>query len=222
MHSVARQSRARPSGSEHVWNVRASATRWRDRHLVAHADGPRKHGSSDHGSGAREREASIDGEPETATGSRCHGRTLGSRQACLQQFNPLPRRRRDGKYLRIAEARRRKHRSYFIRQALEAVRIGKVCFCDRDQSAADAEQIEDREMFERLGFDAIVCRNDQHGIVDAARAGEHGMNEALVTGDVDKSGNCVLCKPGIGKAEIDGVPRAFSSLRRSYRHRSAP
>ncbi len=49
------------------------------------------------------------------------------------------------------------------------------------------EQIDDREMLDRLRHDAVIGGDDQQREIDSAGAGQHGMDEALMTGDVDET-----------------------------------
>ena len=57
-------------------------------------------------------------------------------------------------------------------------RVGEIGLRHRDDAVLDAEQIDDRQMLERLRHDAVVGRDDEEHEVDAGGAGQHVVDEA--------------------------------------------
>ena len=63
--------------------------------------------------------------------------------------------------------------------------VHQVGFGDDHQAAADAEEVEDGQVFAGLRHNAFVGGDDEEGEVDGADAGQHIFDEAFVAGDVD-------------------------------------
>ena len=86
----------------------------------------------------------------------------------------------------------------------EALGRREIGLGQRHHAAPNAEQIEDRQMLQRLRHDAVVGGDDQQREIDAARAGQHRVDEALVARHVDEAENAPALDRLIGEAEIDG------------------
>jgi hypothetical protein len=72
----------------------------------------------------------------------------------------------------------------------------------------------DGQVLARLGHDALVGGNHQHGEIDAAHPGQHVLDEALVARHVDDlDGEVRLLDEREARSMV--MPRAFSSGRRS-------
>ena len=69
----------------------------------------------------------------------------------------------------------------------QARRLDKVSFCQGDEAAPQAEQINDRQMFQRLRLDALVSGDGQEDEIDPACACEHRMDEPFMSGNVDEA-----------------------------------
>ena len=68
----------------------------------------------------------------------------------------------------------------FERRGIDEVALG-----ERDDAVAQAEQLEDFEMFARLRHDRIVGSDHQDGEIDAGGAGEHVLDEAFMARHID-------------------------------------
>ena len=66
----------------------------------------------------------------------------------------------------------------------ERLLVDGVGLRDRDDTVADAEQSQDREVLVGLRTRTLGGVDDEQEQVDAGRAGHHVANEALVAGDV--------------------------------------
>src|SRR5690606_9830654 len=75
---------------------------------------------------------------------------------------------------------------------------------DGDDAAADAEQVDDREVLAGLRHDALVGGDDEKDDVDAGGPREHVADERLVPGDVDDGQLLPGREAEVGEAEIDG------------------
>ncbi len=70
----------------------------------------------------------------------------------------------------------------------EHVLVDQIAFGEHGDRAPDVEEIQHREMLERLGANAFVRRDDQQQQLHAGGAGQHVVQKSLVTGDVDDPG----------------------------------
>ena len=61
-------------------------------------------------------------------------------------------------------------------------------------------------MFAGLGHGAIVCRDDEQGVVDRGHPGQHVADEALVTRYVDESEHRPVRPRVVREAEVDAEP----------------
>ncbi len=68
---------------------------------------------------------------------------------------------------------------------LEELLIHRVRLRERDHAVTYSEQLEDREVFDRLRHHPVVRRHDEQEQVDARRPGHHRADEPLVAGHVD-------------------------------------
>ena len=118
----------------------------------------------------------------------------GGRRVRAQRVHALPRHRRDRqdigmrerRSLRIAArsaSRRRRH----------ALGRSEVGLRQPRRAAIDAEEIEDRQMLERLRLDPVIGGDRQEREIDPARAREHRMHEALVARNVDEAEQLPRC-----------------------------
>ncbi len=82
--------------------------------------------------------------------------------------------------------------------------VGEVGFGQRYDAGSDAEQIDDLQMLDGLRHYSVIGGDHQKHEIDAGRAGEHVVDEALVTGHVDKAEHRAVRQQMIGIAEIDG------------------
>jgi hypothetical protein len=73
----------------------------------------------------------------------------------------------------------------------------------RDESATDAEQIDDGKMLAGLRHDTVVGGDDQKHEIDATGSGQHVVHELLVAWHIDKAEHLAVRRWQIGKAEID-------------------
>ncbi len=68
---------------------------------------------------------------------------------------------------------------------LDELRVDEIGLGHDDEPVADVEEVENGEVFPRLGHDAFVGGHGQEGEVDAPGAGQHILDEALVPGDIN-------------------------------------
>ena len=121
-----------------------------------------------------------------------------------QRVNPLPARRRDRKHARVREHRPADHRLRVARDLREPLMRGEIRFRKHHNAAVDAQQVEDRQMLERLGFYSVIGGHRQDRVIDPSRAREHRMDEALVARNVDEAERRSRRRGQEGETEVDG------------------
>ena len=82
--------------------------------------------------------------------------------------------------------------------------VNQVGFRDDYQAPADAEQVQYRQVFPRLGHHALVGGDNQQGQVDCADAGQHILDEPFVARDVNDADFAPAGQGHPGKAEVNG------------------
>ena len=70
----------------------------------------------------------------------------------------------------------------------------------------------DVEVFFGLRHDAVVGGNGKEHQIDAVRARQHVLDEALMAGNVDNSGEIAVAEIELGKTQIDGNAALFFFL----------
>ena len=73
-----------------------------------------------------------------------------------------------------------------------------------DETAFDAEQIDDRQMLERLRLDPVIGGDCEQGEINPACARHHGVHKALMARHVDETDHSPALDRQISEAEIDG------------------
>src|SRR5690606_31307716 len=85
---------------------------------------------------------------------------------------------------------------------VEPVGLDEVDLGDGDDAAADAEQVDDREVLAGLGHDALVGGGDEQDDVDAGGAREHAADGGRVARDVDDGALLPGREANAGEAEV--------------------
>jgi hypothetical protein len=76
-----------------------------------------------------------------------------------QCVDALSGRRRDRKHARIRKRRPADHRSRLARDLGEPLMRGEIGFRQHNDAAVDAQQVQDRQMLERLRLDSVIGRD---------------------------------------------------------------
>ena len=129
----------------------------------------------------------------------------------LVQAAPVPRAHRD--HLAGGERRALEELAHVRLRQLEQLVVHEVGLGQRDDAAAHAEQLDDREVLDGLRHHAVVGGDDEQEEVDAGGSGHHGAHEPLVAGHVDDAQARAGRQLQLGVAELDGdaalaAPRA--------------
>ena len=82
--------------------------------------------------------------------------------------------------------------------------VNQVYLRQNDQSGRDLQQVEDSQVFTRLGHHALVGRDDQQRGVNAAHAGQHILDEVAVAGHVHDADLLAVWQGQPGEAEVNG------------------
>ncbi len=184
-----------------------------DRQMIADGDLAGKHRASDDRTRALQREGTIHGQTKTSVRLPLANRMGLRLQHGSEIVDPGTGHGGNRQNGNIDKPRQRQ----FVADSggfhfRKAVGRGKVGFGNDGNTAPDAEQIDDCQMFAGLRHDAVIGGDNQHDEIDARRPGQHRMHELLVPRHVDKA-QYILFVAGqrqIGKAEIDGnAPRLF-------------
>jgi len=81
--------------------------------------------------------------------------------------------------------------------------VHQVALGQCDHAVRDAQQVQNRDVFARLGHDPLVSSDHQQGDVDAAYASQHVVDESLVARDVDDRDLDAVRQSQPGKAQVD-------------------
>jgi hypothetical protein len=76
----------------------------------------------------------------------------------------------------------------------------------RDDRAADPEEVEDVDVLAGLEHRPVVGRDDEERQVHRRRARDHRADEPLVAGDVDQPHLGVVGEPELGVSDVDRHP----------------
>ena len=98
---------------------------------------------------------------------------------------------------------RRDHGFCLPRQILDSLGGSEIGLRENDDAAIDAEQVEDRQMFERLRHNPVIDGDCQKRKIDPACACEHRVNEALVAGNIDEADRLPRSRGHIGEAQVN-------------------
>src|ERR1700728_486124 len=132
-------------------------------------------------------ESAMDGKAQMLIFVSQRDRICGSEQLLFQIFHSgaaSHTNRND----RSAFKKRIAHKFFdFEAHSIEYVGTDFFGFRDRYNSARDAQQAANIEVFASLRLDRFISSDDEKNQVDAAHTGEHIASEFLVPGDVNKS-----------------------------------
>ena len=149
------------------------------------------------------------------------GGTLGEMRG--ERGNAVPSAARHGEDRRVGITRCRQQvaqlgRDRFAARGVDAVDLGDDC-----GHVADADQLENVEMFERLRPRPVIGGDDQQHAVDRQHAGQHVGKEALVARHIDES-RARCRRAGWCRRSRDRSSGRAAFLREAGRHRrrSAP
>ncbi|WEF52431.1 hypothetical protein AFIC_000917 [[Pseudomonas] carboxydohydrogena] len=174
-----------------------------DNDLISYRNAAGEHGSRHHGARTGQCERTIDREAETSL-RRAAGPCRRRREKMRAQFrDACPGRAGHREHRRIVQRRWRQQIRDLDLNLGEALGVHHIRLCNRDRAGVDAEQIDDRQMFDGLRHDAVIGGNHQQREIDSGRTGEHVVNEAFVPRHVDKTKNAAPRHRQIGKTEID-------------------
>ena len=121
---------------------------------------------------------------------------------------PVARRRRDTASTGDAGQRRPGEQRADASTAPRSTRSGVdgVGLRHDREPVADAERVEQRQVFERLRARAVVGRDDQHRGVDLAGADEHVADQLVVPRDVDEVELGAVVEREVRVADVDRHP----------------
>src|SRR6202034_1916025 len=148
-------------------------------------------------------ESAIDGKAQMLIFVSQRDRICGSEQLLFQIFHSgaaSHTNRND----RSAFKKRIAHKFFdFEAHSIEYVGTDFFGFRDRYNSARDAQQAANIEVFASLRLDRFVGSDDKQNQINPAHAGEHIANEFFMTGNVNKSeSNAIEIQEG--KPEVNG------------------
>ena len=105
----------------------------------------------------------------------------------------------------IGASRKRRSRcsAHVLLDEREPFVVDEIGFRERDDAAAHAEQLEDREVLARLRHHAFVGGDDDKREIDARRAGDHRAHECFVTRNVDDADRADAVERERREAELD-------------------
>ena len=79
----------------------------------------------------------------------------------------------------------------------------------RHRAFFHAQQLQDFQVLQRLGHDAVVCSYHQQGMVNAYGTGGHGVHKAFVAGHVNDAHDIAIGQRHIGVAQFNGDAACF-------------
>ena len=82
--------------------------------------------------------------------------------------------------------------------------VNQIDLADDDNDVLNIEQLEDGQVFARLGHDAFVGGDDEQGGVDPADAGQHVFDEVAMPRHIHDADSFAARQIQPGKTEIDG------------------
>ena len=172
---------------------------------VAHADLPAKHGAGDDGALPGQAEGAIHRQAEEAAAAA--GRAvLGLLHEVLAQgigAGVVGPGGGGGKQQGAGHGGDAEDGCHFFLHFGDALGRHAVGLGDGDAGAADAQQLQDLHVLQRLRHDAIVRCDDQQGVVDADGPCGHGVDEFLVAGHVDDAQHLPIGQRQVGVAQLD-------------------
>ncbi len=183
-----------------------------DNNPIAARHGPRQNRAGYDGARAGKGEGAVDREPKAALGRARRACARGFHQIFAQRIDAFAGEGRDRNDVGVGESGGGKQLPDIVRDFLAPGRLGEIRLGQGDGAARNAEQIDDREVLDRLRHHAVVGGDGEQDEIDAGRAGEHVMNEALVPRHVDEADDRAICRRQIGKAEIDRDAARFFFL----------
>ena len=98
---------------------------------------------------------------------------------------------------------RRDHRFCLPRDVLDGLGGSEVRLCEDHCAAIYAEQVENRQMLERLRHNPVIDGDCQKRKIDPACAREHRVNEALVARNIDEADRPPRSRRHIGEAQVN-------------------
>ena len=164
--------------------------------VVARRDAAGEHGAGDDGAGALQGEAAVDGEAERGVGRRRRAGVSGDRgEAGAQLVDAGAGGGGDLDDRGVLEAGAEQGVGDAGAGGGDAVRVDEVGLGQGDEAAAEAEEVEDREVLAGLRHHPVVGGDDEEREVDAGGAGEHVADQPLVAGDVDEADDRAVLAP---------------------------
>ena len=159
----------------------------RHQQFVANAHTAGENGSGHHRTGARKREAAVDGEAKQSMQRPRGMRGCLPAQMLEKTLHAVPGQRRYLEHRHVREPPADKQFIYGNFDFVHPFGRNTVDLGQNHRAARDAEDAEDLEMLDGLGHHAVVRGDDQQCVIDAGCPGEHVMDELLVPGHVDES-----------------------------------
>ena len=141
-----------------------------------------------HDAGTGNAKGTIDGQAETATGNVLLNFALCIQQCLTQGLDTLPGHARQHDLLRPSIGPGREQRFDLDLNRPHPCRVHPVALADRHQRPRDPQQLDDRQMLAGLRHHPIIRSHHQQHQVNALNTGEHVVDEALMTGHVNKTG----------------------------------
>jgi hypothetical protein len=134
-----------------------------------------------HRAEAPDREGAVDRQARRAARPGARRRLVELRIKRLEQFgDALAGARRHGDHGRIREGGALEPLAHVLFDQRQPFVVHQIGLGQHDQPMRDAEQVEDRKVFDGLRHHSLIGSNDQQGSVDSADARQHVFDEALM------------------------------------------
>ncbi len=175
-----------------------------DREFIPDIDGAGQGRPRHDRSNPRKAESAVDREAKHVFATMGGAQPCRIRQALAERLDAFAGRRGHEQHFASRERGAGDPRRDVSRDDGAACVIDAIAFGDRDDTARQAEQFENLEVFARLRHDSVVAGHNDERIVDPRCAGDHGANETLMAGDIDEADGLGFRSRHVGEAEIDG------------------
>src|SRR5215470_17704280 len=180
--------------------------------MVSDRDPARKHGPGHDRPRPLQREAPIDSEPKSSISTLTLECLRGRKQEGAQGLDPFTCCTRYRDQRNPCEAGCRNDPIDVCNHLGATLRRNEIRFGDRDHALGDAEQIDNREVLQRLRHDTVIRGYHEQREIDPGRSGQHIVKELLVSWHVDKAEHGAIRRRQIGKSEVDGDAARFLFL----------
>ncbi|MPM34725.1 hypothetical protein SDC9_81312 [bioreactor metagenome] len=177
-----------------------------DGHRLSCFDGALHQRAGDHRTKAVDRENPVDRKPER-TDVAFFFRAVHQRDnLCLQLVDSLTGIRTDGDHGRVFQKRSLHIFPDFLQHGLQPFLLHHVYLCDHDNSALDAQQRQNSEVFSGLRHESLVRRHYQQHDVHSGRTHQHIPDKAFMPRHIHDAGFLSVWQRQLRKAVFNGNP----------------